>query len=112
LMKTNPYGAAALGVISLPVAAFFFGMAVSWIQLLVEYMTGAFYRFVQPRFAPVSTGLQFARGILLPCLGAFLVPLSALSTWYLQCVLESQRRGAPEWPHLQPPDGSVQRRQQ
>lgn len=97
LLKTGSGTAILLGIVSLPLGAFVFGIVVSLVQLLVLYATGHAYRFVGLRFSPLSIGIQYALGTFIPYFAAFLFPLAISSTCYLQHVLKSAASARKEF---------------
>jgi hypothetical protein len=91
LLKTGWVYGAWLGLLSLPLGAFTFGVSISVVQYLLFNMTGIAYRFVNPRFAPMSAGADYALGSLLPYFAIVLLPCAVLTTLCLQRTLRKAR---------------------
>jgi hypothetical protein len=80
-------GTLLLGVISLPLGAFLFGILISAVHVVIKMATGTAYRFAQYNFDPLNAGLNYALGSLLSVFVLGLLPLAVFTTWCLQTVI-------------------------
>ncbi len=83
-----------LGVLSLPLGAWIFGIVVSWCQWVVLRLTGTHYRFVMQIveapgsvFDPWRVACDYARGSTLTPLALLFIPLAVLTTLHLRARL-------------------------
>ena len=70
-----------LGLFSLPVGAFTFGVAISFVHLAVETFFGISYRFIVHDFGPIRSGMGYAWGSTLWYPAFVLVPLAVFTSW-------------------------------
>jgi len=70
-----------LGLFSLPVGAFSFGVIISFIHLAVEALFGISYRFVAHEFMPIHSGFSYAAYSTLWYPVFVLLPLALFTSW-------------------------------
>lgn len=85
-MRFNRLVALLLGLVSLPVGSFCFGVIVSVLGLILSYTTGE-QRFVAGGFHPFLAGAQYAVFGVISILGIFLIPGAMLTTFLLRSAL-------------------------
>jgi hypothetical protein len=91
LVKSSVGGALAVGILSLPLGAFAFGVIISFVQWVAREFTGVPYRFVADGFSPFQAGFQYAAYSLVTVFALILVPLSIVTTIILRAVIRSGR---------------------
>ena len=92
LEMVNLKGSVAIGVVSLPLGGFLFGIIVSWVHLGLSIWPGVNYHFVRNQFAPLESGKSFAMGSLTLSFNFILIPLAVATTLLLQNYLHSQNQ--------------------
>jgi len=93
LSSLGPSGAFALGVASLPLGGFVFGVVISCTHVLVRLLTGVQYRFAYD-FSPFRAGIEYA---VMSCISVFtivLLPMAILTTYLLFRVTRGVSHGA------------------
>lgn len=80
LHRAGRWPAIALGVLSLPLGAFLFGVIASWVHYGVASWSGVAFRFVQYRFEPLQVGQDYALFASLSWFAIALIPLAVATT--------------------------------
>ena len=73
-----------LGLLSMPVGAFFFGVSISVLHFAIKLPIGVSYRFVEYGFHPVRIGIQYATYGSITVFSFVFFPLAVLTTFLLQ----------------------------
>lgn len=98
LRRTSTVKGALLGVLSLPLGAWLFGLAISCLHWIVLKTTGTHFRFVMqideyPGYiwAPLDVAWQYAVFSMFTIFAVVLLPLAILTTLHLQRVVQRTR---------------------
>ena len=92
LTKIDLWGAIAIGILSLPLGAFAFGVLISLVQWMVLRATGISYRFVANGFNPFQSGFEYAVLSVISVLAFILFPLAIVTTLLLRVVILAGKR--------------------
>ena len=79
-----------LGLCSLPLGAFIFGVIISVVHLLVKSVSGTTYTFVEYGFRPISAGADYALYSAISIFALVLYPLSITTTFRLRRIVHNQ----------------------
>lgn len=72
--------AIAIGIASLPLGAFLFGVIASWVHYGLAQRSGVTYRFMRHRFDPLQVGQDYALFASLSWFAIVLIPLAVVTT--------------------------------
>jgi hypothetical protein len=92
LAKSGRWGGLVLGLLSLPLGAFAFGVLASAVQWVARESTGFTGRFITSGFRPVGSGLELALLSIISIFAFLLFPLAVLTTFLLRGIILSDRR--------------------
>jgi hypothetical protein len=80
LHRASRWPAIALGVMSLPLGAFLFGVIASWVHYGLAHWLDVTYRFTRHRFDPLQVGEDYALFASLSWFAIALIPLAVATT--------------------------------
>jgi len=92
LARFGRLGGVLLGIASLPLGAFVFGVLASVVQWLAGQLTGETYRFIAYGFTPWRSGAELALLSMISIFAFFLFPLAVLTTFLLRAILRLEVR--------------------
>jgi hypothetical protein len=91
LMKFNREYTVLLGILSLPIGAFCFGVCISFTSLIVRHITGESFPGDE-KFMPLTEGATYALLSVLSLFAVILFPLAVLTTFLLRSVIRHNPR--------------------
>lgn len=81
LRRLSRRGSIWLGLLTLPLGGFCFGVVLSFVRLMGGHITGGEHVFAQHSFAPLTLGISFAVLSMISIFAVVLFPLSVFTTY-------------------------------